>query len=117
MAIPMIVGDQILGVLDVQSERINAFSDEDASIQTTLASQVATALQNARSFSQAQHQAERETAVNLITRKIQNATTVEAALQIAARELGHALGTQTSVQLTPVSGHEDHKNPVEEGAS
>ena len=102
MAVPMIVGDQILGVLDVQSERLNAFTDEDASIQTTLASQVATALQNARSFLQSQRQAEHETAVNLITQKIQNATSVEAALKVAARELGHALGMKsTLVTLDP----------------
>ncbi len=54
LAVPLLIGDQILGVLDVQSDRLNAFNDEDASIQTTLASQVATALQNARSFNQAQ---------------------------------------------------------------
>lgn len=102
LAVPMIVGDRLLGVLDVQSERVNAFSDEDASIQTTLASQVATALQNARSFSQAQQQAERETTVNFITQKIQNTTSIEAALQIAARELGHALGMKsTLVTLDP----------------
>jgi putative methionine-R-sulfoxide reductase with GAF domain len=102
LAVPLIVGDQLLGVLDVQSERINAFSDEDASIQSTLASQVATALQNARSFSQSQRQAERETSLNLITQKIQNTTTIESALQVAARELGHTLGMKsTMVTLDP----------------
>ncbi len=102
MAVPMIVGNQLLGVLDVQSARLNAFTDEDASIQTTLASQVATALQNARSFTTTQHQAERETSVNLITQKIQSTTSIEAALQITARELGHALGMKsTTVTLDP----------------
>jgi len=107
LAVPMIVGDRLLGVLDVQSDRINAFSEEDASIQTTLASQVATALQNARSFSQAQQQAERETTVNQITQKIQNTTSIEAALQIAARELGHALGmkpTLVALDLPALAG-------------
>ncbi len=102
LAVPLIVGDQLLGVLDVQSDRLNAFSEEDASIQTTLASQVATALQNARSFAQAQHQAEHETMVNAISQKIQSATTIETALQTAARELGHALGRKpTLVVLDP----------------
>jgi GAF domain-containing protein len=101
MAVPLVIGDQVLGVLDVQSDRINAFSEEDANIQNTLASQVATALQNARSFSQAQRQAERETMLNVISQKIQSATTVEAVLQIAARELGHALGApMTMAQLS-----------------
>jgi GAF domain-containing protein len=97
MAVPLIVGDQVLGVMDVQADRINAFTEEDANIQTTLASQIATSLQNARSFVRAQQQAERESTLNAISQKIQSATTVEAVLQIAARELGHALGAPRTV--------------------
>jgi signal transduction histidine kinase len=52
MAVPMIVGDKVLGVFDVQSDRVNGFSTEDASIYTTLASQVAVALQNARLYAE-----------------------------------------------------------------
>lgn len=101
LAVPLVIGDDILGVLDVQSERLNAFSDEDVSIQATLAAQVATALQNARSFARAQRQAERESMLNAISQKIQSATSVEAVLQIAARELGHALGApRTIAQLS-----------------
>jgi len=111
LAVPMIVGNQLLGVLDVQSDRLNAFSDEDANIQSTLASQVATAVQNARSISYSKRQAERETAVNLITQKIQSATTIESALQITARELGHALGMrQTQVTLNPESLADEHQS-------
>lgn len=110
LAVPLVIGDQVLGVLDVQSERVDAFSGEDISIQITLAAQVATALQNARSFSRAQRQAEREAMLNAINQKIQSATSVEAVLQIAARELGHALGAprtiaQLSLKDTQSSGH------------
>ncbi|MCS6909010.1 MAG: GAF domain-containing protein [Anaerolineales bacterium] len=52
MAIPLIVGAQVLGVLDVQSERVGRFTPEDVQIQMTLAAQIAIALQNARSFEQ-----------------------------------------------------------------
>jgi GAF domain-containing protein len=101
LAVPLTIGDEILGVLDVQSERLEAFSDEDISIQMTLAAQIATALQNARSFARAQRQAERESLLNAISQKIQSATSVEAVLQIAARELGHALGApRTIAQLS-----------------
>ena len=97
LAVPLIIGDQILGVLDVQSDILNAFSEEDANIYATLASQVSTALQNARSFAKSQQQAERESTLNVISQKIQSATTVEAVLQIAARELGHALGAPMTI--------------------
>lgn len=50
LAIPMVVGENVLGVFDVQSNQADAFSKEDASIYSTLASQIAVALQNARLY-------------------------------------------------------------------
>lgn len=52
MAIPLIVSDTLLGVFDVQSNQINHFSEEEARIQTTLAAQVAVALQNANLYAE-----------------------------------------------------------------
>jgi len=97
MAVPLLVGDQLLGVLDVQRDYLNGFTEEDVAVNSTLATQVATALQNAHSFTQAQKQAEREAMLNVINQKIQSATSVEAVLQIAARELGHALGAPMTI--------------------
>jgi len=50
MAVPMIVGDKVIGVFDVQSEMAGHFTEEDAKIYSTLAVQVAIALQNARLY-------------------------------------------------------------------
>jgi PAS domain S-box-containing protein len=102
LAVPMIVGEDLIGVFDVQSELVGRFTDADINIQTTMATQVATSVQNAKILAQAQRQAEREATLNAINQKIQSATTVEAALKIAARELGHALGKKaTLVTLDP----------------
>lgn len=102
MAVPMIVANKAIGVLDVQSETIGRFTDVDVNIQTTLASQIAIALQNARSFQEAQRQAQHETTLNTIVQKFQAADTIEDAMKIAARELGLALGKrQTLVALDP----------------
>ncbi len=100
MALPVVAGDRILGVLDVQADEPDHFTEEDLRIQSILATQIAVALQNARQFTEARRLADRETMVNAISQQIQSAATVESALQIAARELGRALGAQrTVVQL------------------
>jgi PAS domain S-box-containing protein len=58
--------------------------------------------------------AKQQETLNLITQKIQNAQTIETALQVAVRELGRALGKQTGVQLKPVNVQESQKTRVEE---
>jgi len=58
MAVPMIVGEQVVGVLDVQSDRQDYFTDEDVLIISTLASQVAVAYENANSFQRVQQAAD-----------------------------------------------------------
>ncbi|GAB4459622.1 MAG: hypothetical protein Kow0070_14830 [Anaerolineales bacterium] len=50
IALPLVIGGQIIGVLDVQSAEPNAFQQEDVRVLTTLADQIAVAIQNARSF-------------------------------------------------------------------
>lgn len=54
MAVPLITGSRVIGVLDVQSDQVDRFTAEDVSIFTTLASQIAVALQNARRYDEAQ---------------------------------------------------------------
>jgi GAF domain-containing protein/HAMP domain-containing protein len=50
LALPLRVGDEIIGALDVQSTVPNAFLQEDINILSTLADQVSVALQNAQQF-------------------------------------------------------------------
>lgn len=50
IALPMIVGNRLLGVLDVQDSRLNRFTQLERQILMTLTSQVAVALQNARLY-------------------------------------------------------------------
>ena len=50
LAIPMRVGDDLIGVLDLQSSEMDRFDEEDVRIQSTLASQVAVAIRNAMAF-------------------------------------------------------------------
>lgn len=54
LALPMIYRSNLLGVLDLQSQAINRFRDEDVRIMTTLAEQIAIALRNAALFTEVQ---------------------------------------------------------------
>jgi putative methionine-R-sulfoxide reductase with GAF domain len=92
LAVPMIVGGKVIGVFDIQSEQVGRFTDSDINIQNTLAAQMATSIQNVRSFEQSRKQAELETMVNTIGQRIQRTTSIEETLQTAIRELGTAVG-------------------------
>ena len=54
MAVPMLVGERVVGVLDVQAEDVGHFTSQDIVVQTALAAQIGVAMENSRSFEQAQ---------------------------------------------------------------
>ena len=54
LALPIRVGDEIIGALDVQSTEANAFQQEDTEVLVTLADQIAIAIQNSLSFERTQ---------------------------------------------------------------
>ena len=47
VAVPLVAGEQVLGVFDVQHDQVNYFTQADLDVFSTLAGQLATALQNA----------------------------------------------------------------------
>jgi len=104
IAVPIAVGERVLGVLDVQHNIIDGLGATDVDMLQTIANQVAIALQNASLFIQVQQRAEHEALVNLIAQRIQSAPTIEDTLQIAAQELGRALRSRrASVELKPAA--------------
>jgi signal transduction histidine kinase len=54
LAIPLLTKNELLGVFDLQSEKVDRFSPEDIAVLTTLAEQIAIAVRNANLFAEAQ---------------------------------------------------------------
>jgi len=57
LTVPLIYSGKILGVLDVQSDKLNAFTPEDQATMETLAANIAVALRNANLYRMAQNEA------------------------------------------------------------
>lgn len=51
VAVPMIAGDRVIGVLDAQRSKANAFNDDDLRILSSVAAQAAIAIERARLYS------------------------------------------------------------------
>lgn len=96
VAVPIAVGEQVLGVLDVQDDEVGGLKQEDADLLLSVANQVAIALQNAQSYAELARQADRRALINEINRKIQSTTDMDKAMQVAVRELGRAAGSRQS---------------------
>jgi GAF domain-containing protein/HAMP domain-containing protein len=77
MALPLIVGDHVLGVLDVQSAQPAAFSQEDITVLQLVADQVAVAVENARKFSAEAALLEATSPIYRTSRRLATATTTD----------------------------------------
>lgn len=70
MAVPMIAGQAVIGVLDIQSDQVDRFAEDDVYVMSTLAGQVAVAVENAGAFAQVRKsQAEAEAALSTLARQ------------------------------------------------
>lgn len=58
LAIPLRIGDVVVGVLDVQSDQLNAFREDDVTTLQLLGDQVAIAIENANLFRETRRQFE-----------------------------------------------------------
>lgn len=102
LAVPISLGDEILGVIDVQDNEVNRLSEQDADLLRSIADQVAVALRNSEQIAVAQQRASFEARINAVREKILRTQDIDSAMKTAVREIGSALGNQqTSIHLSP----------------
>lgn len=69
LAVPMMVRDRVVGVLDCQSENLDHFDSETIDLLTLFSTQASMALQNARLYSLERHRASQLEAINAIAQQ------------------------------------------------
>lgn len=87
MALPLMVKGEIVGALDVQSNNPNAFTEEDIQVLTTLASQIAVAIDNARLYEDTERSAADMSFLFDVTRVAAGADSLEQSLTYVALEV------------------------------
>ncbi len=103
MALPIMLKNEVVGALDVQSNLPNAFNEEDISALTTLAAQIAVALDNANLYKASQEQAERMGFLFNVTQGAAAAPSLEDTLETIVRRLYDELNVlSTTIYLRRV---------------
>jgi diguanylate cyclase (GGDEF)-like protein len=77
LAIPLMVRDEVVGVLDLQSEEVDFFDNETIDLLTLFSTQASIALENARLYSLEQRRAKQLEAINAIARQTTAVTDVD----------------------------------------
>lgn len=106
VAVPILLGDDLIGVLDVQNQTKNSLQESDVVILQAVANQLAVALRNANVVLQTQRQVEQEALLNQINQKIQQANDIESLMHTVAHEIEHMLEIRTDVRLGQLSYEE-----------
>lgn len=92
LAIPLIYRSELLGVLNVESEQLNAYTESDEELLGTLGGSLAAIIANARLLEQIRAQAERERILFEITDKIRRTTDLQTILTTTVSELTRVTG-------------------------
>ncbi len=87
LAVPILRSDRVIGVLDVQSSSLHAFSQKDVLTQQTIADQLSSAIENARLYEETQRRAERLTLVNRISAAAGSVLDLDDLLETVHREV------------------------------
>ncbi len=103
MAIPMLAGDEVVGVVDVQAPVVGRFSGPDARVIKTLVEMIAVAIQNARLYQQARQLAVAEER-NRLARELHDS--------VSQALYGIVLGANTSQALLKAKQYEQLDSAV-----
>src|ERR1700687_125661 len=94
LAVPLMLRDRCVGVLDIQSKHPDYFTREQQKILTLLASRLAIAVENARLFEKVRAQADTLLLLNEVSRETGSILDVEELLRLAAEQTKRVIDYQ-----------------------
>jgi GAF domain-containing protein len=94
LVIPLTYRGELLGVLNVESDEVAAYTENDEEMLGTLGGSLAAIITNARLVEQVRRQVERERLLYEITSKIRRSTDMQTIMNTTASELTKALGVK-----------------------
>ncbi len=115
IAIPLVYRNEVLGILNVESTRLNAYNTNDEEMLGILAGSLAAIIAHSRLLDQYRRQVEREHLLSEISNKIRRTTNPDLILSIAANEISKALNTrrtqiEVNIQNVKRNGDESPAN-------
>ncbi|MFW6131686.1 MAG: two-component regulator propeller domain-containing protein [Candidatus Aminicenantaceae bacterium] len=134
LAVPIKIGKEVIGVLDIQSDKLNNFSESDVKAMETLSAQVTTAIENARLYDKAQIEIQERKKTEKALRKSEKAlrsseekyrsltnqlpvgvyrTTKEGKYLFANRALANILEYEDVQELMKTSALDAYVNPLQ----
>ena len=98
LGVPLLIAGDAIGAIVVQDlEQEGRFDEDDQRLLTTLASQVAVAIRNARLLEATYRLAAQERKLYDITKRIRSAPDIPGIMQMTAKELSQILGARRAV--------------------
>jgi PAS domain S-box-containing protein len=106
LAIPLKTGNDIIGVLDIQSEQANAFADEELMALQLISDQLAVAILNFKLSSKSEEHLAKHRLLHQITVAASSASNANEALQTAVKSLNTTLpGEEISIFMPDDNGN------------
>ncbi len=101
LGVPIINGDEVIGVMTIESKYENAFKPSDVSLLETLASSMSVALDNARLFDEAKRRARENLVLNEVGRDISSTLDLPTVMNRIAQYAKDLLNVSSSAIFLP----------------
>lgn len=100
LCVPLEVGDRVIGVLDVQSTELDAFSESDERLLITLGGQLSTVIENSRLLSETRQRVRELTSLMEVSQALNEAKGLDTTLNVVLEKVSALLGsTEGSIIL------------------